>query len=101
MRYYLSHGLSPVTTGSGVTGLSGAQAAVMQFGHHMRCYDAWVPERWEAAAADAAPAAAAGGAAAAWAHWAWLSRQHCIAAELLQLNLPRCVASTRAARVHH
>lgn len=94
MRYYLSHGLSPVTTGSGVTGLSGAQAAVMQFSHHMRCFEAWVPEQWEASAPPAASASysAAAGALApgdSWVRWAWLSRQHCVIAELLQLNLPR------------
>ena len=88
MRYYLSHGLSPVTTGSGVTGLSGAQAAVMQFSHHMRAFEAWVPEQWEAAAAP--PVAAASLAPGdSWVRWAWLSRQHCVIAELLQLNLPR------------
>ena len=57
---------------AGVTGLTGAQAASMQFQHHMRAYDSAVGDK-----------------ALGWQHWAWVGRQHIIAGELLVQNLPR------------
>ncbi len=78
----------------GLTGLTGAQAAVMQFQHHMRTFESWVPEYWQQPEPESATPiphwqAQQPEAGHSFRHWAWLSRQHCVAAELLQLNLPR------------
>lgn len=77
MHGYLQHGNGPVTTPSGLTGLTGAQAATMQFQNHVRAFEHAV-----GAASSAAPLPGC-------AHYDWLCRQYIIAAELLQLNLPR------------
>ena len=87
MRIYLAAGTNNVTTPSGMSGLSGAQAAIMQFAAHLRA--------WE----DAATARKGLSDAYAPAAKGWISRQYVLAAELLQLNLSRPTLETRANHV--
>lgn len=82
MSLYASCGAAIVTTPAGITGLSGAQAAVMQLQAHLRT--------WEGAVGDPS---------AAHAHWGWVSRQYALAGDLLQLYLPRPGPDTRAQHV--
>lgn len=83
MHAYLSSGNAPVTTPTGVTGLTGAQAATMQFSNHIRTFESVIGT---ASVTNPFPTCT---------HYAWLSKQYVTAAELLQLNLPRPTLETR------
>lgn len=87
MRIYLAAGTNGVTTPSGMSGLTGAQAAIMQFAAHLRAWE-------DAALATSGPALPYVPGACGW-----ISRQYVIAAELLQLNLSRPTLETRANHV--
>ncbi len=87
MRIYLAAGTNGVTTPSGMSGLTGAQAAIMQFAAHLRAWE-------DAALATSGPALPYVPGACGW-----VSRQYVIAAELLQLNLSRPTLETRANHV--
>ena len=83
MHSYLSSGNGQIITPSGVTGLTGAQAATMQFSNHIRTFEAMIGT---ASVTNPFPTCT---------HYAWLSKQYVTAAELLQLNLPRPTLDTR------
>lgn len=75
MQVYLSFGHSNVPSGI-APGLTGAQAAVMHFQSHVKSFEfaTLLPMLQPAVVCS---------------HWAWMSRQYLVCAEMLQLRLPR------------